>query len=81
LALENKENWLQILNNMVQRGLKKVLILVSDDFSGLHQAIKQLFPLTDHQLCLVHLQRNARKNMSKNDAKVFNQELAKIKLS
>lgn len=78
---ENKENWLQILNDMVQRGLKKVLILVSDDFSGLHQAIKQLFPLTDHQLCLVHLQRNVRKNMSKNDAKIFNQELAKIKLS
>lgn len=78
---ENKENWLQILNDMIQRGLKKVLILVSDDFSGLHQAIKQLFPLTDHQLCLVHLQRNIRKNMSKNDAKIFNQELIKIKLA
>jgi len=42
-------------------GVKEGTNLGSDDFSGLHQAIKQLFPLTDHQLCLVHLQRNARK--------------------
>ncbi len=58
---ENKEKWLQILNNLFQRGLKKVLILVSDDFPGLHQAVESLLPKTDHQLCFVHLQGNIRK--------------------
>ena len=78
---ENKERWLKILNDLVYRGLKKVLIIISDDFPGLQHAIETLFPETDHQLCIVHLKRNIRKNMSKTDAKMFIQELSKLKFS
>ena len=77
---ENREDWLVILNNLIQRGLKRVLIIVSDDFPGLDMAIKTLFPKTDHQLCYIHLQRNAKRNMSKKDAWEFNKKLASIKL-
>ena len=78
---ENKESWLKILNDLVHRGLKKVLIIISDDFQGLRHAIKTLFPQTDHQLCFVHLERNIRRNMSKSDAKLFIQELSKLRFS
>ena len=78
---ENKESWLKILNDLVHRGLRKVLIIISDDFPGLQHAIETLFPETDHQLCIVHLKRNIRKNMSKTDAKKFIQELSKLKFS
>jgi len=33
------------------------MLIVSDDFPGITKAIETLFPYTDHQLCLVHLQR------------------------
>ncbi len=77
---ESRGGWLQILNDMIHRGMKKVMILVSDDFPGLQQAVKSLLPGTDHQLCFVRLQRNVRRNMSKHDAKIFNQELTRIRL-
>lgn len=77
---ENREDWLSILNNLIQRGLKRVLLIVSDDFPGLDQAINSLFPNTDHQLCFIHMQRNVRRNMSKTDAKEFNKSLSSIKL-
>ncbi len=56
------------------------MIIVSDDFPGLDQAIANLYPKTDHQLCFVHLQRNVRRNMSKTDSTNFNKKLSSIKL-
>lgn len=76
---ETKEDWLQILNDLIKRGVKRVMVIVSDDFPGLAQAIKALFPETDHQLCFVHMQRNINRNMSKQDAKKFYEELSIIK--
>jgi len=76
---ESKEDWLQILNDLIKRGLKRVMIIVSDDFPGLIQAIKALFSQTDHQLCFIHMQRNIKKNMSRQDAKKFYEELILIK--
>jgi transposase-like protein len=33
---ESKEDWLQILNDLIKRGLKRVMVIVSDDFPGRH---------------------------------------------
>ena len=76
---ENKGDWLQIFNDLINRGLKRVMIIVSDDFPGLDEAIKTLFPRTDHQLCYVHLQRNLFKNMAKKDAQEFNKFLKSLR--
>ena len=78
---ENKGDWLKVLNDLIERGLKRVLIVISDDFSGLTEGVKALYPLTEHQLCYVHLQRNVRRHMSTRDASAFNKELANIRLS
>lgn len=56
-------------------------IIVSDDFPGLSDAIKALYPFTEHQLFYVHLQRNVWRNIAKEDAALFNRELDSIKLS
>ncbi|WP_422700248.1 transposase [Dissulfurispira thermophila] len=34
---------------------------------------------TDHQFCFIHMQRNIKRNMSKEDVKVFYEELLIIK--
>ncbi|WP_281340508.1 transposase [Sulfurihydrogenibium sp. YO3AOP1] len=76
---ENKADWIKVFNDLIDRGLKRIMLIVSDDFPGISKAIETLFPYTDHQLCLVHLQRNVRNQMDKEDSQVFNKELKNIK--
>src|SRR5262249_30193895 len=42
-------------------------------FSGLLPITKSLFPSADVQLCVVHMQRNAKNHLSKNDSAEFQQ--------
>src|SRR5215831_8151052 len=56
---ENLEDWKLILRSLLERGLRRVLIVVHDDFSGLLPITRSLFPGADVQLCVVHMQRNA----------------------
>lgn len=58
------EAWRKVLVDLKNRGLVRVLLLVTDDFSGLASLIKGLFPFSDHQLCTVHLLRNAQRHLS-----------------
>jgi transposase-like protein len=78
---ENRADWLKVFNDLIDRGLKRVVVIVSDDFPGLAEAVKAMYPRTEHQLCYVHLQRNVRRNMGKEDASLFYKELENIKLS
>jgi putative transposase len=65
------EAWRKVLIDLKNRGLVRVLLLVSDDFSGLAQLIRGLFPNSDHQLCTVHLLRNAQRHLSLEDYTLF----------
>jgi len=78
---ENRTDWLQVFNDLIERGLKRVALIVSDDFPGIDKAINALFPKSDHQLCYVHLKKNVQRNMGKEDAKIFNKELDRIRQS
>jgi putative transposase len=70
---ENLEDWKLVLRSLLERGLRRVLILIQDDFSGLLPITKSLFPTADVQLCVVHMQRNAKNHLSKNDSAQFQQ--------
>jgi transposase-like protein len=48
-----------------------VLLVLSDDLSGLTEAVAALFEKAWHQLCVVHLKRNAVRHMSRQDASEF----------
>ena len=62
---ESKAFWADVFQDMITRGLKRVLLFVTDDFAGVHQLIKKLYPFSGHQLCYVHMQRNLRRHLSK----------------
>ena len=66
LGRENLEDWKSVLRHLIERGLRRVLLVIQDDFSG-------LLPITDVQLCVVHMQRNAKSHLSKLDAAEFQQ--------
>jgi transposase-like protein len=76
---ENLEDWKAILRSLVERGLRRVLVVVQDDFSGLLSISKSLFPGADVQLCVVHMQRNAKSHLSKADASEFQQRWRTVK--
>ena len=78
---ETKEFWLSLFNKLIDRGLLNPLFVISDDFTGIIDAVKTLFPNAFHQLCYVHLKRNIRKNMGKADAKQLNDKLTLLKSS
>ncbi len=78
---ENRADWNKVFEDLINRGLKRVLVVVSDDFPGIIETVKAVYPHVDHQLCFVHPQRDVRKYMIKTDASEFNKELNKIKFS
>ncbi len=76
---ENLEEWKNILRALIERGLRRLLLVVHDDFSGLLPITRSLFPQADVQLCIVHLQRNAKSHFTKTDAAEFNQRIRALK--
>jgi putative transposase len=76
---ENLEDWKLVLRGLLERGLRRVLIVVQDDFSGLLPITKSLFPQAEVQLCIVHMQRNAKSHLSKTDAPEFTKRIRAIK--
>jgi putative transposase len=76
---ENLEDWKLIQRGVIERGLRRVMIVIHDDFSGLLPITQSLFPNADTQLCVVHMQRNAKTHLSKPDAVEFQQRWRAIK--
>lgn len=76
---ENLEDWKLILRGLLERGLRRVMIVIHDDFTGLLPITRSLFPNADVQLCVVHMQRNAKTHLSKTDAIEFQQRWRAIK--
>jgi transposase-like protein len=72
------EAWRKVLIDLKNRGLVRALMIITDDFSGLAPMIKSLFPQTDHQLCCVHLFRNAYRHLNQKDYERFRQEWQQI---
>lgn len=55
---ENDTNWSDFFHSLIQRGLKGVLLVISDAHGGLVSAIEKHFPGTQWQRCQVHFKKN-----------------------
>jgi transposase-like protein len=58
---EGAKFWLGILNELVNRGVKDILIAAVDGLTGFPEAINAVFPRTEVQLCMVHMVRSSLK--------------------
>ena len=58
---EGAKYWMQVLNDLKQRGVRDVLICCVDGLTGSPDAIEAIFPRTTVQTCIVHLIRNSLK--------------------
>ena len=75
---ESSKFWRQVLHELKQRGIEDILIACIDNLNGFAEAIEDVFPKTDVQLCLVHQMRNSMKCISEKDMKPMVKDLKKI---
>ncbi len=55
---EEEAFWLAFLRSLVQRGLARVQLVISDAHAGLKKALQQVFTGASWQRCRVHFMRN-----------------------
>jgi len=75
---ESATAWSTILDDLKTRGVKDILMLCSDNLTGLQKAVEAVFPKSIHQICIVHQIRNSLKFVSYKDRKKLVKDLKEI---
>lgn len=75
---ENSKYWLTVLNELKNRGVKDILLICADGFTGIKEAISAAFPKTEYQRCIVHQVRNTLKYVADKERKQFAADLKTI---
>lgn len=75
---ESSAFWRQILNELQSRGVHDICVACIDNLKGFGDAIEDMFPNTEVQLCIVHQMRNSLKYMSWKDQRALTSDLKKI---
>jgi putative transposase len=75
---EKASFWLQVLQDIQQRGVKDVLIACTDNLKGFVEAIGTVFPYTECQLCIIHQIRNTIKQVSYKHVREIIVDLKKV---
>jgi putative transposase len=75
---ESATFWLQVLNDLNQRGIEDILIASIDNLNGFAEAIENIFPKTEVQLCVIHQVRNSMKYIPWKDYRAFIKDLKAV---
>jgi transposase-like protein len=67
---ERFEDWLEMGRDLVRRGLRAPMPVVTDGAPGLIRAMEELWPDSDRQRCTVHRWRNVAGKLPKNDTQL-----------
>ena len=75
---ESKHTWMQIFDEIKNRGVEDILFISMDGVSGLEEGAKSIFKNVVVQRCMVHLIRNSIKYIPSKSYKAFTSQLKKI---
>lgn len=75
---EGAHFWLGVLNDLRARGIEDILIASIDGLKGFPEAIAEVFPKAEVQLCVVHQIRNSLKYVVSKDQKSFMFDLRQV---
>ncbi len=70
--------WRSVLNDLKMRGVQDICIVCIDNLKGFSEAIEDVYPQAEVQLCLVHQMRNSMKYLPWKDLKACVRDLKKI---
>ena len=66
---ESAKFWLNVLNELKNRGVQDILIICVDNLTGFSEAIAACYPQSEVQKCIVHQIRNSIRYVSYKDVK------------
>jgi putative transposase len=75
---ESAKFWLNVLNELKNRGVEDILIACKDGLTGFSEAINAVFPQTEIQLCVIHQIRNSMKYVPHKYKKEVMADLKKV---
>jgi len=75
---ESAKYWLEVLNEIKNRGVDDIMIVSIDGLTGFVDAIHAVFPNTEIQLCIVHQIRYSTKFISYKGIKSFMNDLKEV---
>lgn len=75
---EGASNWLSVLTDLQNRGVKDILIACIDGLSRFPEAIATIYPNTEVQLCIIHHIRNSMKYVATKNQKAFMADLKPV---
>ena len=62
-------NYEEMIEGIKERGVKQVLLFVSDGLNGMRDAVKRHFTMAEHQQCWVHLSRTVARYIRNKERK------------
>src|SRR5207344_2256839 len=75
---EGAKFWLQVLNELKQRGVQDILIACVDGLKGFPEAIEAVFPQAWVQTCIVHLIRHSLRYVPRREREQVARDLKPI---
>ena len=75
---ESASFWMGVLTDLKARGIEDILITVTDNLNGFTDTIKNVFPLSNTQICVVHQIRNSARYVVWKDKKSFASDMKNI---
>ncbi|PJJ08016.1 transposase-like protein [Flavobacterium sp. 1] len=75
---ESASFWLGVLTDLKARGVQDILITATDNLNGFTQTIKNVFPESQTQICVVHQIRNSARYVVWKDKKDFSADMKLI---
>jgi transposase-like protein len=75
---ESSAFWMSVLTDIKARGVKDILVTVTDNLNGFTETIASVFPASTKQICVVHQIRNSAKYVVWKDKKAFASDLRGI---
>ena len=75
---ESAAFWMSVLTDMKARGVEDILITATDNLNGFTDTIKNVFPQSKTQICVVHQIRNACRYVVWKDKKAFTKDMKLI---
>ncbi|BAV95290.1 transposase [Ichthyobacterium seriolicida] len=70
--------WMNVLTDLKARGVEDILITATDNLNGFTQTIKNVFPESTTQICVVHQIRNSSRYVVCKDKKTFFNDMKSI---
>ena len=75
---ESAAFWMSVLTDLRTRGVQDVLITVTDNLNGFTDTIRDVFPKSETQICVVHQIRNSSKYVVWKEKKEFTKDMKNI---